>query len=1225
MQQGSKLSDQGKVFAEVRQQLDDEMDLANLGVGDLDKELREAAAEGFQSFTDCSDRAYRELLPLGLQTLQADQQQQQASQPKLQRGKTDVGRANWEAAEQSGSGTLRAGGEVGGNPQSGSGADAAPRNGGDVPPTEGEVKKAEQDAKDRELETLKQKEENRRKDEQDAKERQHKEEQAAKEKALRKELDSLHVSSMTSLVKEVMLPGGDKKTVLWMTNPQVKLFEWSNIDTLTNALRINNPQLVIQIFSSLSATDKAAHIALGTHHSLYQKTYHAFGQKSYADLQYIDRCITDFLQHCVLDLAEETDALVLLNNSDCVISNALSQLCEARSRAWGLRCSVVTFACTHYILRSMLQKGTMANSVANVHPEWKKRVEASRELDDLKHPGTGWSDLPRGCTHYILVDSLEDPKDKSNFMVSKHLEDFRRIFVQKMTEKLPAFAIAALRGSNAKVADHVNRELPVLLLDTEPFHLQRPRKGDLDTCFRRACRKFLKENHELIRKGTYSPYSRSFLAVMHMYISELQRVMEDRALARKRGDQDKEVNYIYQKIREVERRNRELKDGLSVHPDEDDIQAAPSLPVAPGDGPGSPADGQGRPEKLDRYLSVGLPLQMRGQKVPSAEDLPLRDLTRCVLGFWETLEREQNIIRALWVILQLLEHRSKLEETNEQTLQDWLARCSVDWELPFGGLYPYSEGKQKVVVRLAESQAEFVEMVKLFAKNTGDKVVICNVLRLKPNVDATQAKKAKVAFAKELENLIQKARESLLKVAQHHGLAPEEYRAMTTLLESPVVFSSRLNEKNEDMKKTIERMWRKSRVPTVMRQGSLYTLRQAWEVVDVFNSHSDWYKRVAKLAYRALIVTSALISMVTVVSLNRPDLISQEVLRVSIIVLSSIGSLIVGLTTIFAPEKRWLGLRAAAFMLESEIWKFRVSFWIDVKKSHAPHEEDLREFIRTTVAQVTATTGMSRTALNSDFKIIEVGRGDYVQERFSSVYKHGQYADPPPLAPSFWKRCCPCCSRAPRATLGHYSRSITPPRRSCGCCCRRSTQIMAADDRLVKETEVELDSDLFDDHHSPLEPDQYLTFRVKPVIDFYTRRMSPYYWLYLLWEILLLLGSVATMLMSAFDLASWSAAVTAATNVIMAWRSFHSTDNKLTRYSNTIEKVRTVESWWRQLNKVQKCSATSIQNLVELCEEAFRAELDGWSSTSSKLSRMAAEMRKKVASDTGPPKHEKVA
>merc|ERR1712232_880350 len=144
-----------------------------------------------------------------------------------------------------------------------------------------------------------------------------------------------------------------------------------------------------------------------------------------------------------------------------------------------------------------------------------------------------------------------------------------------------------------------------------------------------------------------------------------------------------------------------------------------------------------------------------------------------------------------------------------------------------------------------------------------------------------------------------------------------------------------------------------------------------------------------------------------------------------------------------------------------------------------------------------------------------------------------------------------------------------------------------------------------DDHHTPLDPEQYIQFRVKPAILFYQARLPLYYKKLMLLETLMLAGQVTGMLLSGFGLANWTNLVTAGVVTVTAWRSFSQTDKKLTRYSNTVEKANVIIPWWEQLDAIEKSNSAMIGKLVDDCEQIFQTEWSTWTTTSMRLRQMA--------------------
>jgi len=143
-----------------------------------------------------------------------------------------------------------------------------------------------------------------------------------------------------------------------------------------------------------------------------------------------------------------------------------------------------------------------------------------------------------------------------------------------------------------------------------------------------------------------------------------------------------------------------------------------------------------------------------------------------------------------------------------------------------------------------------------------------------------------------------------------------------------------------------------------------------------------------------------------------------------------------------------------------------------------------------------------------------------------------------------------------------------------------------------------------DDHHSPLDPEDYIRWRLKPMSDFYQKRIPKYNRQNVAIESILLAGAVISAVISAFEYAQWCALVSALLALFMSWRSFHQADKKLVRYANTLEKINVINSWWESLDSIEKSNADNIQQLVDNSEEILSSEWEAWSSAATKTKKM---------------------
>lgn len=374
-----------------------------------------------------------------------------------------------------------------------------------------------------------------------------------------------------------------------------------------------------------------------------------------------------------------------------------------------------------------------------------------------------------------------------------------------------------------------------------------------------------------------------------------------------------------------------------------------------------------------------------------------------------------------------------------------------------------------------------------------------------------------------------------------------------TVLTSPKTFSANLADLPR-LQKMLVQIPNLNRLPEANELTTMELLRSAWDFVDIYTYEADRMKTMAKFTYYVLMLLGLLISTVTVVSLNRPDLVPAEWLNLVVVGLSLTSSFIAGLITIVNPVTKWRQLRSAALALESEIWKFRTrsgSYMIAGSRQEPQEvEEKLHAFVDATRQHVLKSATISETAFLSHFNLFS----NLFKPSHAAVYRHGQYS--------------PC------GASGTYGQS-NPDR---------------------------------DDHHSPIRPEMYLELRVAPQLHFYQTRLPRYSCRRHVSEVVILLLTIGATLLAVAKLASWAAICTAVTAVVMAISEFNDTQKKLSRYSGTADQLQHVIMWWRGLPIVDKANVFNISTLVCTCEEFFHNEQNSWSSSSisSKLLSKAA-------------------
>jgi hypothetical protein len=151
-------------------------------------------------------------------------------------------------------------------------------------------------------------------------------------------------------------------------------------------------------------------------------------------------------------------------------------------------------------------------------------------------------------------------------------------------------------------------------------------------------------------------------------------------------------------------------------------------------------------------------------------------------------------------------------------------------------------------------------------------------------------------------------------------------------------------------------------------------LREVWDAVGIFSYQASRYRLYAKVSYFLMLLIAAATTILTVVSINRPDWIGDDERARCVLGLSIAGSVLAGLTAYVQPAQRWFQLRGAALNLESEVWKFRTrsgqyALTQNREMQDEVGEEHLMAFLDRSFQTVLKTASVSKTGLYAKFEL----------------------------------------------------------------------------------------------------------------------------------------------------------------------------------------------------------------------------------------------------------------
>jgi len=328
------------------------------------------------------------------------------------------------------------------------------------------------------------------------------------------------------------------------------------------------------------------------------------------------------------------------------------------------------------------------------------------------------------------------------------------------------------------------------------------------------------------------------------------------------------------------------------------------------------------------------------------------------------------------------------------------------------------------------------------------------------------------------------------------------------------------------------------------------------------------------------------ISLLTVVSLNEPEAISTDVLSTCTVMLALLGGLIASLTMFFNPMNRWIRLKSAALSLESELWKFRTRtgiYKVDINSfNDRVSEERLYQFVEDVKRTVSMQVSLSPLTTQ------DLGHKKY--------FYHGQYEDVPDNSAlqlqkrgaNTWKK-FESKDKPEVLYIGEEdSDDENGPLQQDGNTARQPDGEEESDD----------DQDEDDDHYSPLEPFQYLKYRVFPVLQNYRDRTPGYSRWYTVIEMLLIFCQLVGVVLGIFGKGSWTGVVASVSATVTSWAAMRGFQEKRERTSSAVETLDSLLLWWRFLQFFDRCNVENVDRLVNKCEDVFERQRDAWVSTS---------------------------
>ena len=294
-------------------------------------------------------------------------------------------------------------------------------------------------------------------------------------------VDEMKIQTMYKMVEDIVVTkdgGTSEIKFLYLTNKQASMFDQENISKCLQALELRDPKCVIRIMPSCKGRQE--YLVHTESHDTSKEIWggcQPLGCEITAEDEYVSASqLALFMEKCVLPLACQTSALIIVSGAnDCTLAAALARAVAPMQARLGKKCPftvLATLSLYEVYDRATNEPESISAQLTRGSPVWKRRLPFLRAFSDInKSFSSQKCSITSAASHVIMFESIDGSPENRIETCRKNSappKAFSVLLMSQLNRDLPSILIQSQHPDiGLKVlADHVQREIPVLLLDT---------------------------------------------------------------------------------------------------------------------------------------------------------------------------------------------------------------------------------------------------------------------------------------------------------------------------------------------------------------------------------------------------------------------------------------------------------------------------------------------------------------------------------------------------------------------------------------------------------------------------------------------------------------------------------------------------------------------------------------------------------------------------------------